>query len=232
MAILKTEGLTKAFGSVYAVKDADTVIEKGGIYGLLGSNGSGKTTYMKIIAGLLNPTCGKAEVAGIPVGTQTKKSVAFMCTEQFFYRYMTIRQVGRFYLDFYEDFDWARYAQLVKYMELDMEMKVKSLSSGMAAKLRVAVTMSRNALLFMLDEPLNGIDLIARDKIVDAIIRQAGENNAIILSSHLIDAVENLLDSVMLIKKGKIVLSKNAEELRAETGKSIAQTYREVFTSA
>lgn len=232
MAVLKTDGLTKAFGPVYAVKDADTIIEKGSIYGLLGPNGSGKTTYMKMIAGLLNPTGGKAEVAGIPVGTQTKKSVAFMCTEQFFYGYMTVRQVGEFYLDFYEDFDWARYVQLVKNMELDMKMKVKSLSSGMAAKLRVAVTMSRNALLFMLDEPLNGIDLIARDKIVDAIIQQSGKNNAILLSSHLIDAVENLLDSVLMIKRGRIVLQENAEDLRIKSGKSIAQTYREVFSNA
>jgi ABC-2 type transport system ATP-binding protein len=232
MPILETSKLSKAFGANFAVKDADITIEKGYIYGLLGPNGSGKSTFMKMVAGLFYPTKGWAKVMGVPVGTATKKYVAFMSTEQFFYRHMTVKQVGQFYSDFYEDFDFARYEQLINFMELDMNMKVGSLSSGMNAKLRVAATMSRKALLYMLDEPLNGIDMIAQDKIMKTIIEQSNENNAIIISSHLISIMESILDRVIMIKKGKIVLQGSAEDIRENKGKSIVDVYREVFANA
>lgn len=232
MTVLETNKLTKSFGRSYAVKDVDITIEKGNIYGLLGPNGSGKSTLMKMVAGLFHPARGEARVMGVPVGTQTKNKVAFMSTEQFFYRYMTVGQVGGFYKDFYDDFDMERYESMIGFMELDMKMKVGSLSSGMGAKLRVATTMSRNAVLYMLDEPLNGIDMIAQDKIIKVIIQQSNEENAILISSHLIGTMENLLDRVMLIKNGSIVLQGIAEEIREERGKSIVDIYREVFASA
>ena len=230
--ILETSKLSKAFGANYAVKDADINIEKGYIYGLLGPNGSGKSSFMKMVAGLFYPSKGEAKVMGIPVGTATKKYVAFMSTEQFFYSYMTIKRVGQFYSDFYEDFNPERYEQLIDFMELDMNMKVSSLSSGMNAKLRVAATMSRNARLYMLDEPLNGIDMIAQEKIIKTIIEQSNENNAILISSHLISTLENILDRVIMIKKGKIVLQDSAEDIRENWGKSVVDVYREVFANA
>ena len=168
---------------------------------------------------------------GVPVGTATKKYVAFMSTEQFLQAYDS-KTGKQFYSDFYEDFDFARYEQLINFMELDMNMKVGSLSSGMNAKLRVAATMSRKALLYMLDEPLNGIDMIAQDKIMKTIIEQSNENNAIIISSHLISIMESILDRVIMIKKGKIVLQGSAEDIRENRGKSIVDVYREVFANA
>lgn len=232
MAVLKTSNLAKSFGRKHAVRDADITIEKGKIYGLLGPNGSGKSTLMKMIAGLFYPTKGEAKIENTPVGTSTKQYVSFMSTEQFFYKYMTIDQVGKFYSDFYEDFVINRFRHLIDFMELDLKMKVGSLSSGMGAKLRVAATMSRNALLYMLDEPLNGIDMIAQEKIINTIIQQLNENNAILISSHLISLMENLLDNILFIKDGFIVLQGNAENIREKRGKSVVEIYREVFSGA
>ncbi len=231
MVVLKTSKLSKLFGGKYAVKEADIMLEAGKIYGLLGPNGSGKSTLMKMVAGLFHPQNGKITVLDIPAGTETKKYVAFMSTEQFFYGYMTIRQVGGFYNDFF-DFDMKKYERLAKGMELEMDMKVSSLSSGMAAKLKVAATMSRNASIYMLDEPLNGIDLIAREVIITSIIEQLNENNVILISSHLINVMENILDEIILIKNGSIVFRDAAENIRMKRQKSIVEIYKEVFSIA
>ncbi|MCK5128304.1 MAG: ABC transporter ATP-binding protein [Clostridiales bacterium] len=231
MKYLQTENLTKKFGSTVAVDGVNVVLEKGKIYGLLGPNGSGKSTFMKMVAGLFHPTSGNMMVQGNKLSILSKGEIAFMPTEAYFYNYMKVRTVGEFHEDFYEDFDTAKYEELIKDMNLDMNMKVSALSSGMAAKLKLAATMARDAKLFMLDEPLNGIDLIARDQIMSAIIKKASEDNIMLLSSHLIDVLENILDEVIFIKEGKIVLSGDAEEIREEKGKSIVDLYKEVFAS-
>ncbi len=229
MILLQTEKITKTFGGRPAVLNADTTFEEGKIYGLLGPNGSGKSTFMKMVAGLFYPTHGTIKIMGEPTGVNSKKLTAYMPTEQFLYDYMTVKTVGEFFRDFYEDFDPDWYDELIRYMQLTPDMKVGSLSSGMAAKLKVAAVMSRKAKLYMLDEPLNGIDLVAREKIITSIIKRASQNNAIIISSHLIDSVENLLDEVIFIKNGEIVLQGNAEELREKNKKSIVELYKEVF---
>lgn len=229
MEYVVTHNLTKRFSHVRAVDDATITLESGKVYGLLGPNGSGKSTFMKMVAGLFHPSKGKIEVMGKPLSYRSKKYVSFMSTEQYFYDYMTVEMVGRFHRDFYEDFDEAEYARLVREMQLDMDMKVKSLSSGMAAKLKVAAAMARNARVFMLDEPLNGIDLVARDAVLSAIIQKADADNCLLISSHLIDAMENILDEVIFIKEGQIVLCGNAENIRESRGKSIVDLYKEVF---
>jgi ABC-2 type transport system ATP-binding protein len=229
MEYVTTHNLTKRFSSVRAVDDASITLESGKIYGLLGPNGSGKSSFMKMVAGLFHPSTGAIEVMGEPLSVQSKRYVAFMTTEQYFYDYMTVGMVGQFHKDFYEDFDEAAYAGLVKDMQLTMDMKVRSLSSGMAAKLKMAATMARDAKVFMLDEPLNGIDLIARDAILASIIKRADTENCILISSHLIDAMENILDEVIFIKEGKIVVCGNAESIREARGKSIVDLYKEVF---
>lgn len=232
MELIKTSNLTKKFSSALAVDDASITLEKGKIYGLLGPNGSGKSTLMKMVAGLFHPTRGQINVMGEPISIQSKAHVAYMTTEQYFYDYMTIKTVAQFHEDFYKDFNTEAFKKNLDAMQLNMNMKVSSLSSGMAAKLKVAVTMAREAKVFMLDEPLNGIDLVARDAILSTIIDKANEDNAIIISSHLIDAMENILDDVIFIKEGHIVLCGNAETIRETHSKSIVDLYKEVYSYA
>ncbi len=232
MEFLKTEKLCKKFGSIQAVKNADITLEKGKIYGLLGPNGSGKSTFMKLSAGLLHKNSGEIYVNGEKLSYKSKAKIAYMPTEPYFYDYMKISTVGDFHKDFYEDFNPVEYERLIAHMGLEMNMKVNALSSGMAAKLKLAAAMARDASLFMLDEPLNGIDLVARDQIMSAIIQKADDNNIMLLSSHLIDVLENILDEVIFIKKGEIVLSGESEDVREESGKSIVDLYKEVFKSA
>ncbi len=231
MLSLSTTQLTKRYPGATAVENATVELKQGRIYGLLGPNGSGKSTFMKLAAGLVRPTSGAIRIMDKPAGPKTRGYVAYMPTEPYFYSYMTIKQAGMFHADFYEDFSQEKYGQLIKQMGLEMKMKVASLSSGMAAKLKLAAAAARDARLIMLDEPLNGIDLIARDVIMQAIIEKAGENNTILLSSHLIDVLENILDDVLFIKRGSIVLQGSAESVREEHGKSIVDLYREVFAS-
>lgn len=229
MEILKTKELYKKFSKIVAVKDVNISLQPGKIYGLLGPNGSGKSTMMKMVAGLFYPSGGSIEVLGGPVGVESKKKVAYMTTEQYLYDYMSIKTVGKFHQDFYEDFDNEVYEKIIKEMGLEMKMSVKNLSSGMLAKLKVAATMSRNATLYMLDEPLNGIDLVARDAILNTIIDHAKPDNAILISSHLIGEMEKILDEVMFLKDGEIVLMGNAEEIRERNNKSIVELYKEVY---
>jgi ABC-2 type transport system ATP-binding protein len=231
MLSLSTTQLTKRYAGTTAVNSATVELKPGRIYGLLGPNGSGKSTFMKLSAGLVRPTEGEIRIMGEPISAQSRAHVVFMPTEPYFYSYMTVQQVGVFHEDFYADFSAARYAELVTSMGLEMNMKVSSLSSGMAAKLKLAVAAARDAKLIMLDEPLNGIDIIARDVIMSTIIEKANETNTILLSSHLIDVMEGILDEVIFIKGGRIVLMGDAESVREEHGKSIVDLYREVFAS-
>lgn len=231
MHCLSTTNLTKRYGRESAVDSVTIALEPGRIYGLLGPNGSGKSTLMKLAAGLVHPTSGQVSVLGEPVGAKTRAHVAYMPTEPYFYPYMTVRQVGAFHADFYTDFSARRFDDLTARMGLAMRMKVSALSSGMAAKLKLAAAASRGAQLIMLDEPMGGIDLIARDAILSAVIGLADENNTVLISSHLIDVMESLLDDVILLKQGRVVMQGSAETLRAEAHKSIVDIYREVFAS-
>ena len=212
-----------------AVKDASMIWEDGKIYALLGPNGSGKNTFMKMVAGLVKPTSGELYYNNERIGVESKKKVAYMSTEPFFYSYMTVKHVGKYFEDFFEDFSMARYEELIARMELKMTDKAKELSSGLAAKLKIAATLARDAQLYMLDEPLNGIDMIARESIIQTIVEAAGENKTIVISSHLVDELEPIVDNVVFMKQGGVILSGDAEEIRTERGKSIVELYKEVY---
>jgi len=227
--ILQCNDLVKKYVRKTAVNGISLEIEEGKIYALLGPNGSGKTTFMKIAAGLIKPTSGTITYKGIPIGVESKKKVAYMSTEPFFYNYMSVADVGKYYHDFFEDFDTRRYEELIDRMDLDMKDKTKTLSSGLAAKLKIAATLARKAQLYMLDEPLNGIDIIARDKIITTILEVASEDTALIISSHLVDELEKIIDNAIFVKSGKIELIGNAESLRADRGKSIVDLYKEIY---
>lgn len=227
--MLESKKVVKRYMSKTAVDNVSFNVELGKIYALLGPNGSGKTTWMKMVAGLIKPTSGEILYKGNPIGIESKKKVAYMSTEPFFYNYMTIKDVGKYYEDFFEDFNMKRYEDLIARMELNMSDKAKSLSSGMAAKLKIAATLARKAELYLLDEPLNGIDIIAREHIINTILESAEENTSIIISSHLVDELEKIIDNAIFIKKGNLVLEGEAESIRIERGKSIVELYKEIY---
>ena len=227
--MLITENLTKGFLKKKALKNVSIEIPQGVICGLLGPNGSGKTTLMKIAAGLVNPSSGSILFKNISIGSKTKSQIAYMPTEPFFYGFMTIKMVGQYFNDFFDDFSMEKYERLIAFMNLDMTSKVSSLSTGMGAKLKIAATLSRNANLFMLDEPLNGIDLVTREKILETIVDASNENNTILISSHLVDEMEKILNHVLLLKDGEVVIQGDANVIRSQHNKSIVDVYKEVF---
>lgn len=227
--MLKCNNIVKKYITKTAVNGISLEIEGGKIYALLGPNGSGKTTLMKMVAGLIKPTSGSITYQGLPIGVESKATIAYMPTETFFYNYMTVKDVGKYYNDFFSDFDQNRYEELIERMELNMNDKAKNLSSGLAAKLKIAATLARNAELYMLDEPLNGIDIIAREKIITTILESAKEDITLVISSHLVDELEKIIDHAIFIKSGTLELVGDAENLRETKGKSIVEIYKEIY---
>ena len=227
--MLKSENLTKKFGSKTAVDGISMELTPGHVYAMLGPNGSGKTTWMKMAAGLMIPTSGTVYFDGAPVGIESRKHVAYMSTEPFFYTWMTVADVGRYYGDFFEDFSADKYRELLSQMELEEKLKTKTLSSGMAAKLKIAATMARDAKVYMLDEPFNGIDLLARDEIRHCILQEAGPEKVLILSSHLVEEMEAVADWAVFIRQGRLVEIRDLEEMRETDGVSMADRYRAIY---
>ena len=227
--MITSNNLTKKFGSKTAVDGVSLTLEPGHVYAMLGPNGSGKTTWMKMAAALMKPTSGEVLYDGAPVGTESRKHVAYMSTEPYFYSWMTVRDVGRYYQDFFEDFSPEKYDSLIREMELEPAMKTRTLSSGMMAKLKIAVTMARDARVWMLDEPFNGIDLLARDEIRRCILREASEDKVLLLSSHLVEEMEAVCDTAVFIKQGRLVEVRNLEEMRETDHVSMADRYREIY---
>ncbi|WP_312107481.1 ABC transporter ATP-binding protein [Lachnoclostridium sp.] len=227
--MLVSKDIVKRYMSKVAVAGISMQMEQGKIYALLGPNGSGKTTWMKMVAGLIKPTMGTITYNEVPIGIESKKKIAYMSTEPFFYDYMTVKDVGKYYEDFFEDFDRAKYEQLIIKMDLNMKDKAKNLSSGLAAKLKIAATLARKAEVYLLDEPLNGIDIIARDHIMNAILEVANEKTMIVISSHLVDELEKIIDNAIFVKNGAVVLNGDAETIRKEHQKSIVDLYKEIY---
>ncbi len=227
--MLESVNVTKKFLNKVAVDNVSMTIEPGHIYALLGPNGSGKTTWMKMVAGLIKPTSGVILYKGAPVNIESRKEIAYMSTEPYFYDWMTVLDVGKYYQDFFGDFDFNKYARLIDLMELSMDLKLKNLSSGMMAKLKVAATMGRNSKIYMLDEPLNGIDLLARDQVMKAVLTETSQDNILIISSHLVEELESVVDRAIFIKEAKLQGIYDLELMRSGSGVSIADKYREVY---
>jgi ABC-2 type transport system ATP-binding protein len=227
--MLSTRDVVKRYLGKVAVAGISFDVEPGKIYALLGPNGSGKTTWMKMVAGLIKPTMGTITYKGMPIGVETKRKIAYMSTEPFFYNFMTVHDVGKYYEEFFDDFDRMKYNELIARMGLKMTDKSKNLSSGLAAKLKIAATLARKAEIYLLDEPLNGIDIIAREHIVNAMLEAATDNATLIISSHLVDELEKIIDNAIFIKEGNLVLTGEAETIRAQHQKSIVDLYKEIY---
>jgi len=228
--MLQCNRVTKKYMKMTAVDNISIDFMPGKIYALLGSNGSGKTTLMKMIAGLVKPTSGSITLSGIPIGVETKKHIAYMPTESYFYNYMSCADIGKYYADFFEDFSIEQYNNYLNEMHLTPDMKASKMSSGMMAKLKLAVTLSRDASLIMLDEPLNGVDIVAREQVINTIISKASPDRIIIMSSHLVDELEAIIDNAVFIKDGVIVSHGDAESLRTASGMSIVDQYKRIYT--
>lgn len=230
--MLTFDQVTKRYFGKKALSNVSLTFETGKVYALAGPNGSGKSTLMKAAAGLVKPSAGRITFNGGPIGARSKAQIAYMSTEPFYYDYMRIRTVCSFYRDFFPDFDEKRFLSMTEYFELPQDLRIKTLSSGMAAKLKVAATLARRAKVVMLDEPLNGIDVLGREQVTKVILKTAEEERTLILSSHLLEELEPLIDAVVLLKKGEVVLSGDVEALRAERGQSIVALYKEIFAGA
>lgn len=227
--MLESKEVTKNYGSKTAVNGVSLQLEPGMVYAMLGPNGSGKTTWMKMVAGLVKPSMGEILYEGRPIGIESKKEIAYMSTEPYFYNWMSVADVGKYYQDFFEDFSMEKYQQMLSRMELTEDMKAKKLSSGMMAKLKIAVTMARKAKLYLLDEPLNGIDLLARDQIMTSILEVMDKDVTLVISSHLVDELERVADAAIFMKEGRLVEQCMVEDLRMNRQKSVVDLYREIY---
>jgi ABC-2 type transport system ATP-binding protein len=227
--LLEIKNLSKKYLNKTALENVTLNLDGGKIYGLMGPNGSGKTTLMKVIAGLHKASSGDVLINGEPVSYKTKGIVAYMPTENFLLDSFKVSSIINYYKDMYNDFDKDKCINLVKKLGIDMNQKVSALSSGLVAKLKLAVTLSRQAAIYMLDEPLNGIDIIAREAIIETIINSYDENKIIIISSHIVDEIEKIFDAVVFIKDSAVALAGDAEELRTQKQMSIENIYKEVY---
>ena len=222
-------GLYKNYMTKNALRDINLKFQEGKIYGLLGPNGSGKTTLMKIIADLHKQSSGEILICDEKPSHKTRAYVAFMPTENFIYGWMKVKESLKFYEDMYPDFDRQKAEELIKFMELDMNQKVSSLSTGQRARLKITLTISRRARIYMLDEPLNGLDPISRTKIKECIIEQFNAEGVMLISTHLVNEIEQILDEVVFLSHGQVILQGETEALRVQKGKSLEDIYREVY---
>ena len=227
--MLESRELTKKFGGKLAVDHVSVKLEPGHIYAMLGPNGSGKTTWMKMAAGLIKPTSGEVTYDGRPVDIRSREEVAYMSTEPYFYAWMTIRDAGVYYDDFFSDFSMESYSAMLSTMKLNEQDKIKNLSSGMVAKMKIALTLARDAKVYMLDEPFNGIDLLARDEIRASVLAAAGPEKLLLLSSHLVEEMEAIADRAVFLSEGRLIECRDLEEMREQDGVSMADRYREIY---
>ncbi len=227
--ILRCTGLTKWYGKTRALDNISLTLESGRIVGLLGPNGSGKTTIIKIINGLLTPDSGTVRICGNPPGPKTKAEVAYLPDNIYLNSWMTVKQIVTYFQDFYEDFRPFLAYEMLERLGISPKQRLKALSKGNKEKVCLILTMSRNAKLYVLDEPIAGVDPAARDYVISTIINHYNPESTVLISTHLIADIEQILDEVLFIQNGQILLQKSTEDIRRESGKSVDELFREVF---
>lgn len=229
MDLLQCIDINKSFGNKKILKDINLTIPRGKIIGLLGKNGTGKSTLIKLINDLLTPTSGQILINGKEVGVGSKKIIAYLPERTYLDKSMTVEEVIEFFEDFYDNFDSKKARKLLKDLDLDTTLKLNKMSKGMQEKVQLVLVMSRKADLYILDEPLGGVDPATRDYILDTILTNFNEGASVIISTHLIADVERILDEVIFIDKGKIILQSDSDELRTKEKGSIDEIFRRMF---
>ena len=229
MKLLEIKDLNKSFDNKEILKDINLSIQSGKIIGLLGKNGVGKTTLIKLINDLLTPTSGEILIKGQKIGVETKKVISYLPERTYLNKHMKVSEVISYFEDFYDNFDSKKAKKLLKDLDLDINQKLTKMSKGMQEKVQLVLVMSRNADLYVLDEPLGGVDPATRDYILDTILSNFNENASVIISTHLISDIEKILDEVIFIDKGQIVLQSDADKLRNKENASIDEIFRRMF---
>jgi len=227
--ILECKALTKVYKNTIALSGINLDIPRGRIVGLLGPNGSGKTTLIKLANGLLSPEAGMILIDGMPIGTQTKSIVSYLPDKNFLIGWMSVEQMINYYADFFADFRRKKADAMLNSLNINLKQKVKTLSKGNQEKVALILTMSREAKLYLLDEPIAGVDPATRDYILRTIISNYSEDATVIISTHLIADVEQVLNDVIFINQGKIVLADTVDNIRESKGMSVDEYFREVF---
>ena len=227
--IVRCNDLSKHYGNVTALNHINFALESGKIVGLLGPNGSGKTTLIKLLNGLLTPSRGEILINGYKVGVETKRQVAYLPDNSYLNSWMTVKQIVAYFADFYEDFRPDVAYEMLARLDIAPNRKLKTLSKGNKEKVCLIFVMSRNARLYVLDEPIAGVDPAARDYVISTIINNYNPEATVIISSHHIADIEQNLDEVIFLKNGEIVLHATVDEIRKEHGKSVDALFREVF---
>lgn len=229
METLVCEGLSKDYGKLRALDRVDLRLEEGRIVGLLGPNGSGKTTLIKLAARLLVPSEGNVTICGEVPSEKTKAIVSYLPDRNFLPEYMNGEELVAMYKDFFADFDESRAYEMLGSLDIDLKMPLRKMSKGTKEKVQLILTMSRKAKLYLLDEPIAGVDPAARDYILRTIISNYDENATVLISTHLIADVENVLDEAIFLKQGRVILHKSVDEIKESTGQSVDEYFREVF---
>ena len=229
MAILECKDLCKRYGRIQALEHVSFQIEPGKIVGLLGPNGSGKTTLIKMANGLITWEGGELLIDGMAPSVETKKLVSYLPERTYLADWMNVRQLLDFFGDFYQDFQRNRALEMLQHLNISEEMRIRQMSKGTREKVQLILVMSRQAKLYLLDEPIGGVDPATRDYILNTIIGNYNPEASVVISTHLIADVEQILDEVIFINQGQIILQKSVDEIREEQGKSVDQMFREVF---
>ena len=229
MNLIEIKNLSKNYGKKQALENINITIEPGKIYGLLGPNGSGKTTLIKIINDLLTPTSGEVLVKGNKPGIESKKIISYLPERTYLNMNFKVRELLNYFEDFYENFDRKKAQTLLKKLNINEEDTLKTMSKGTKEKVQLILVMSRKADLYILDEPIGGVDPASRDYILETILNNFDEKSSMIISTHLIQDIETILDNVIFINQGRITLNDSADKIRNEKGKTIDQVFREDF---
>ena len=229
MLLLEASHLTKDFGPNHALSDVNLSLDCGKIIGLLGPNGSGKTTFMKIVAGLLKPTSGTIRIGAEEPGVLTKQHISYLPDQTIFPMWMKITDLFSYYQDFFADFDKPKAKEMLQRLDIAENMRLRQMSKGTLEKVQLILAMSRNANLYCLDEPIGGVDPATRDYILQTIITNYSEKSSVLISTHLITDVESVLDEVIFLQNGQIRMHSSVEDIREQEGQSVDSLFREVF---
>ena len=229
MAVLQCIGLSKDYGGTKALDNVNISAEKGRIVGLLGPNGSGKSTLLKLCNGLLTPTAGQLLIDGKAPGIKTKEIVSYLPEHTYLNDWMSVSQILGFFKDFYADFNENKALDMLKNLKIGEKDRLKTMSKGTKEKVQLILVMAREAGLYLLDEPIGGVDPAARDYILNTIIKNYNQDSTVIISTHLIADIERILDDVIFLQDGQIALTSTVDEIREEKGMSVDALFREVF---